>query len=145
TQRLMDTTSSLYVCLLLFTSWVDPSHQIIVFAKQGSTAILPCKLSDLSNQTLTVSWRTIKNKVFERTNNQTYQGKAHKGRVNIPEDELIKGNCSLVLKHVKLSDSARYYSYLMKADRNDPINTVQLSVEAEETPEKRRNERVATL
>ncbi|KAL6473504.1 hypothetical protein MHYP_G00170650 [Metynnis hypsauchen] len=42
-----------------------------------------------------------------------YQGEGYEGRVDVPEDHLLKGNCSLVLKNVRPEDAGVYESFLL--------------------------------
>lgn len=50
--------------------------------------------------------------VFERKGAQLYEGEGYKNRVDVPQDKLLKGNCSLVLKSVTLTDAGIYESFL---------------------------------
>ncbi|KAM9496701.1 CD276 antigen homolog [Clarias gariepinus] len=66
-----------------------------------------------------------------------YEGPGYEGRVDVPEDELHKGNCSLVLRNIRKSDEGIYNSYLLwrQVKRSAPsswslIHSVQLSVSA---------------
>lgn len=77
----------------------------------GSTAVLPCKLQSVDTETPYIRWRIDTETVFERLGKETYQDEGYEGRVDVPEEELRKGNCSLVLKHLKLTDTADYMSY----------------------------------
>ncbi|KAI4874135.1 hypothetical protein NFI96_015844 [Prochilodus magdalenae] len=71
----------------------DP--RIFMSARVGSSAVLPCDCLNVSGSSPHVEWRTISETVFEREGEETYQGEGFKGRVDIPEDKLLKGNCSL--------------------------------------------------
>uniref|UniRef100_A0A3B1ICG8 Immunoglobulin V-set domain-containing protein n=1 Tax=Astyanax mexicanus TaxID=7994 RepID=A0A3B1ICG8_ASTMX len=89
-----------------------------------------------SNQSLYIEWRTFSGTVFERRGKEHYEGDGYEGRVDIPEDKLKKGNCSLVLKEVKAEDAGVYESYLMvKREKRSLqskrvfIQSVELSVE----------------
>ncbi|XP_047675973.1 uncharacterized protein LOC125145774 isoform X3 [Tachysurus fulvidraco] len=64
-----------------------------------------------------------------RLDNDSYQGEGYEGRVDVPEDELRKGNCSLVMKNISVTDAGIYRSYLKRFTQS-----VELSVD--ETPEK---------
>ncbi|KAF5900495.1 uncharacterized protein DAT39_009781, partial [Clarias magur] len=74
---------------------------IQVSAAVGSTVVLSCVWRDLSIQTPHVEWTIGPDTVFERQGKVTFQGSGYEGRVDVPEDELLKGNCSLVLKNEK--------------------------------------------
>ncbi|KAI5100910.1 hypothetical protein C0J45_9896 [Silurus meridionalis] len=115
---------------------VDPisaDPHITVEAHVGSTALLPCTLSKVFSKTPHVLWHTDNKVVFERNIDGTYVGRGYEGRVDVPEDELRKGNCSLLLKDVRITDHAFYRSFElaeMKYYRKaTEINTVKLDVE----------------
>uniref|UniRef100_A0A3B1IWB8 Immunoglobulin V-set domain-containing protein n=1 Tax=Astyanax mexicanus TaxID=7994 RepID=A0A3B1IWB8_ASTMX len=92
--------------------------RLFMDVKVGRSAVLPCnwrtKLDDLANdQSPHIEWRTISKTVFERRGKEHYEGEGYKGRVDVPEDKLKKGNCSLVLNDVKAEDAGVYESYLL--------------------------------
>lgn len=95
--------------MLIFCSTDSPSvdSQISVSAGEGHTAVLPCELN-VTAQALHVSWRVDDEVVFERCGEETRQGSGYEGRVDVPEEELLKGNCSLVLKKVRNTDEGIY-------------------------------------
>ncbi|KAF5893099.1 programmed cell death 1 ligand 1-like, partial [Clarias magur] len=83
----------------------------LISARVGDTVILPCKASEVSNQTY-VYWETDSHDVFLRCGAFSLSGPGYEGRVDVPVDELHKGNCSLVLKNVSVTDAAVYRSYI---------------------------------
>ncbi|KAI5085787.1 hypothetical protein C0J45_23614, partial [Silurus meridionalis] len=85
-----------------------------VEAHVGSTALLPCHLSKVFTQTPHIKWRTDNEVVFERNIDGTYEGPGYEGRVDVSEDELRKGNCSLVLKDVRFTDHTFYKSFVVE-------------------------------
>ncbi|KAI5085790.1 hypothetical protein C0J45_23617, partial [Silurus meridionalis] len=99
-----------------------------VSAQVGSTAVLPCDWRHLSIQTPHVEWNTGCEIVFERLGKDPCKG--YEGRVDVPEEELLKGNCSLVLKNVSVTDETLYSSYILKTDTKKPVlvQKVKLSV-----------------
>ncbi|KAM9431971.1 uncharacterized protein Hap1MRO34_002877 isoform 1-T3 [Clarias gariepinus] len=106
-------------------------------AEVGSTAILPCHLSDVSSQPLHIIWRIKREIVFERKGKESYVGEGYEGRVEVPEDGLRNGNCSLRLNDVRSTDAAVYQSFLgMKRTKRAPsgvlhfIQSIELSVNA---------------
>ncbi|KAI5619921.1 hypothetical protein C0J50_20515 [Silurus asotus] len=116
---------------------VDPisaDPPITVEAHVGSTALLPCNLSKVFTQTSVIQWRADNEIVFERSFNGANVSKGYEGRVDVPEDELRKGNCSLVLKDVRITDHAFYKSFVLEhveatnTGKATKINTVQLDV-----------------
>ncbi|KAI5086196.1 hypothetical protein C0J45_1116, partial [Silurus meridionalis] len=97
---------------------------ITVEAHVGSTAHLPCHLSKDFTQTSVILWHAENKFVFERSFDDTREGPGYEGRVEVPEDELRKGNCSLVLKNIRFTDHAFYTSFvveLVEATNTDKI------------------------
>lgn len=103
----------------------------VVSARLGSTAVLPCEPSHASKPTVYVQWRTDSAVVFERTRRDSYQGERYKGRVDVPEKQLLEGNCSLVLKNVYINDAGVYYSYLVMKHRKRSVARFIQRVELE--------------
>ncbi|KAK3558086.1 hypothetical protein QTP86_009455 [Hemibagrus guttatus] len=135
--------SLLYIYILWVTACVDcnvsptdaAESLVTVSAPVGSTVILPCNLTEVFNKTPVILWKIKKNYlVFERSSNGTSSGSGYEGRVDIPVDELLKGNCSLVLKNVRITDDHLYRTFRMEhVDSTNPtevkeINRVSLSV-----------------
>lgn len=99
----------------------------------GSTVILPCELKTAGSEIPYIRWLINKETVFEREGEDRYQGEGYEGRVDVPEDELRKGNCSLVINHLKLTDEAVYTSYqtvrrTMRSADLKTVSRVKLSV-----------------
>ncbi|KAG9281433.1 hypothetical protein AMEX_G4274 [Astyanax mexicanus] len=110
----------LWALVLWFSTCTGPlsaQSRIFMSVGEGSSAVLPCdwrnKSINPSNQSLYIEWRTFSETVFERLGEEHYEGEGYEGRVDVPEDKLKKGNCSLVLKEVKAEDAGVYESYLL--------------------------------
>ncbi|XP_047675954.1 uncharacterized protein LOC125145772 [Tachysurus fulvidraco] len=104
------------LCITTFLSLLSAAD-IPVSGHVGSTAVLPCELQTVDTETPYIRWTIDTETVFERRGKETYEGEGYEGRVDVPEEELRKGNCSLVLKHLKLTDTADYMSYEMRGTR----------------------------
>lgn len=89
-----------------------PADSRTVSARVGSTAVLPCEWRNVAVQTQHVQWNTVSETVFERKGVELYEGEGYESRVDVPQDELLKGNCSLVLRDVRVADAGVYESYL---------------------------------
>ncbi|KAF5897265.1 ATP-binding cassette sub-family G member 2-like, partial [Clarias magur] len=85
--------------------------EISVSGPVGSTAVLPCELTSVDTHTLYIRWNTEAESVFERVGVDKYQGEGYEGRVDVPVEELRKGNCSLVLHNLTPTDTGVYSSY----------------------------------
>ncbi|XP_046715605.1 butyrophilin subfamily 1 member A1-like isoform X1 [Silurus meridionalis] len=130
------TLFSIYIiCLAACVDSIIADTHIRVSARIGSTVLLPCKMSKVFTQTPLVRWRTEDEFVFERSIDGTSAGPEYEGRVDVPVDELLKGNCSLVLKDVRITDDDVYKSFVVEhMDSSNPeiwheINRVELSVD----------------
>ncbi|XP_047675972.1 programmed cell death 1 ligand 1-like isoform X2 [Tachysurus fulvidraco] len=111
----------------LLTSWfANCAVPQNISAREGFTVVLPCKFKVMSLQRLYVGWRTDQKVVFMRLDNDSYQGEGYEGRVDVPEDELRKGNCSLVMKNISVTDAGIYRSYLKRFTQS-----VELSVDGD--------------
>ncbi|XP_047675896.1 uncharacterized protein LOC113651470 isoform X2 [Tachysurus fulvidraco] len=105
-------------------------YALQISAPVGSTVVLPCDWSHLSIKTIDVGWFIDSETVFERKGKDSYQGEGYEGRVDVPEDELLKGNCSLVMKNISVSDTGIYSSSMLITDTQEPVlvQKVKLSV-----------------
>ncbi|XP_034163361.2 CD276 antigen homolog [Pangasianodon hypophthalmus] len=128
---------SMCVCLLSAESEITVSGQV------GSTAVLPCELQRVGTETPYIRWRIESEIVFERSGEESDQGEGYEDRVDVPEEELRKGNCSLVLRNLSLTDAGVYTSYQIvrhtersAIPKTEEISRVNLSV-YEKPPEKR--------
>ncbi|XP_066525505.1 butyrophilin-like protein 1 [Hoplias malabaricus] len=114
-------SSYLPVFILSFTTCtgsVSAQLQISINTTVGSSAILPCDWRNISSpqsssESPHVEWRIFSGTVFERSGEELYQSEAYKGRVDVPKDQLMNGNCSLVLNDVRAEDAGVYESYLV--------------------------------
>ncbi|XP_053541811.1 uncharacterized protein LOC108274794 isoform X7 [Ictalurus punctatus] len=120
-------TSFYSICIVLGTVCVNPLSAVPEFTVSGhvgSTAVLPCKMKSEVNGTLYIKWEIGSETVFERVGEETYQGEGYEGRVDVPEEELRKGNCALVLRNLTPTDAALYWNAKI-------VNRTKGSVETE--------------
>ncbi|KAG7324642.1 hypothetical protein KOW79_012658 [Hemibagrus wyckioides] len=119
----MDSVNFLFIYITWLITSVDSQ---VISARVGSTVVLPCDLSGLPKPSMYIQWRTDFDVVFERSRRESYQGERYKGRVNVPEEHLFKGNCSLVLRNVEFNDAGVYYTYLfMKRSKRSIARFIQ--------------------
>ncbi|KAI5615865.1 hypothetical protein C0J50_10725, partial [Silurus asotus] len=133
----MDTRSSFSSICMLWISVCVGLHSgesvISVSGDLGSTAVLPCELKSVETETLNIRWRNEDEIVFERKGTETYQGEGYEDRVDVPEEELHKRNCSLVLCNLTPNDSGLYTSVQIvrrfrRSAYSEEISHVSLSV-----------------
>ncbi|MCI4381435.1 hypothetical protein PGIGA_G00251560 [Pangasianodon gigas] len=121
-------TSVFSICIVLGSmcvSLLSAEAEITVSGQVGSTAVLPCELQSVGTETPHIRWRIKSKIVFERLGEDTYQAEGYEGRVDVPEEELRKGNCSLVLHNLTLTDEDVYTSYqtVRRTKRSDAVKT----------------------
>ncbi|KAG9281426.1 hypothetical protein AMEX_G4263 [Astyanax mexicanus] len=124
--------------------------RVFMTARVGSSVVLPCEWKDTLSPSPHIEWRTFTETVFERLGEEHYEGEGYEGRVDVPEDKLKKGNCSLELKNVNAEDAGVYESHLVVnrvkralSSKRVFVQSVELSVD--ESPEDRSFQRfVAT-
>ncbi|XP_053497325.1 uncharacterized protein LOC128618009 isoform X2 [Ictalurus furcatus] len=144
-------TSFYSICIVLGTVCVNPLSAVPEFTVSGhvgSTAVLPCELQTEVTGTPHIKWSIESETVFERVSEETYQGKGYEGRVDVPEEELRKGNCSLVLRNLTPTDAAVYWSYKIVSHTKRSVETetvesrVYLSVEGKQKEERKAEKEV---
>ncbi|XP_073714021.1 butyrophilin subfamily 1 member A1-like [Misgurnus anguillicaudatus] len=114
---------------------VDP-----LFIVSGEDVILPCSLKpNISAVNMRVEWfrLDLKDSVVhlyeDHEDKNTNQLQSYRGRTEVFKDELQKGNTSLKLSRVKVSDEGLYKCFIEYKSWSDDL-TVDLSVEAVGSP-----------
>ncbi|TRY94675.1 hypothetical protein DNTS_021579, partial [Danionella cerebrum] len=93
-------------------------------SKVGLPAVLPCTVaSHLESEHLMphIQWQTLSDSVIERMGQELFQGEAYRGRADVPEEMLLRGNCSLFLQDVRFSDAGVYEGYLVVGDSSRAV------------------------
>ncbi|XP_017581236.2 uncharacterized protein LOC108444532 isoform X1 [Pygocentrus nattereri] len=132
---LIMTTVLLILLLTCCAGSLSAQSRIYISVKAGSSAVLPC---DWRNKTQSsgerphIEWRTPSETVFERQGGDQYEGEGYEHRVDVPEDKLLGGDCSLVLKDVRLNDSGPYESYLLERQMRRSLRSKQVFIQAVE-------------
>ncbi|KAL7868503.1 hypothetical protein SRHO_G00098870 [Serrasalmus rhombeus] len=107
-----------FLSLATWAGSISAQSTVFMSATVSSSAVLPCDWRNIAttesaSQTLHVEWRTFAGTVFERRGPDWYQGEGYEDRVDVPEDHLLKGDCSLELKNIKSQDAGVYDSFLL--------------------------------
>ena len=83
----------------------------------GTQAVLPCswkgRLAGAAPSACHVIWATPDATVFEMSGEQRWEAEEFQGRVEVPEERLESGDCSLIIRDVQIADSGRYESFML--------------------------------
>ncbi|KAL6473513.1 hypothetical protein MHYP_G00170740 [Metynnis hypsauchen] len=123
-----------FLSLATWAGSVSAQSTVFTSATVGSSAVLPCDWRNIAttesaSQTPHVVWRTFAGTVCERRGGELFQGEGYEDRVDVPEDNLLKGNCSLELKNVRPEDAGLYESFLVVRRMKRSLNSKQLLVQ----------------
>ncbi|XP_031734722.1 uncharacterized protein LOC116400800 [Anarrhichthys ocellatus] len=100
----------------LVDSSSSSSRLLSVTSKVGNRAVLPCSWKQrlqLTPSACHVQWATPADTVFEMNGNDKWEAEEFEGRVEVPEEKLGSGNCSLIINDVQIGDSGRYESFMV--------------------------------
>ncbi|XP_072562045.1 uncharacterized protein [Paramormyrops kingsleyae] len=79
-----------------------------------------------------LQWQTPEETVFEQKGSITFQGIGYEGRVEMLQDMLFEGDCSLKLREARFTDAGLYESFLITEHKRRMmrsfIKSVQLTV-----------------
>ncbi|XP_036420001.1 versican core protein-like [Colossoma macropomum] len=129
---------------------VAAQSTVFMSATVGSSAVLPCDwrskaTTESASQSLHVLWVTFAVTVFERRGGELYQGEGYEDCVDVPEDHLLKGDCSLELKNVRPEDEGVYESFLVVREMKGALSSKRVLVQSvelsvEDVPEESHSE-----
>ncbi|XP_072561865.1 uncharacterized protein [Paramormyrops kingsleyae] len=120
----------------MIASWSVPMS---VLVQVGDIATLPCNWTTQRGMTRSLSvnnphlqWQTPEETVFEQKGSITFQGIGYEGRVEMLQDMLFEGDCSLKLREARFTDAGLYESFLITEHKRRMmrsfIKSVQLTV-----------------
>lgn len=93
------------------------THLQSVITSVGNQAVLPCswkpRLGEETPHTCHIQWATPADTVFELLGEQKWQAAEFKGRVEVLEEKLGSGDCSLIISDVQIKDAGRYESFMV--------------------------------
>lgn len=99
------------------SSLSSSTHFRFVTSKVGNQAVLPCswkqRLGDVAPPACHIQWTTPADTVFEQRGGQRWQAEEFEGRVEVPEEKLGSGDCSLIISDVQMRDTGRYESFML--------------------------------
>uniref|UniRef100_A0A7N8WJ84 Galectin 17 n=1 Tax=Mastacembelus armatus TaxID=205130 RepID=A0A7N8WJ84_9TELE len=88
-----------------------------ITSRVGDKAVLPCRwktvLENVPLQDFHIQWMIPGSLVFEQQGQQMWQAGDFEGRVEVPEQRLEDGDCSLIISDVQISDTGRYESFMV--------------------------------
>ncbi|KAJ4927965.1 hypothetical protein JOQ06_015765 [Pogonophryne albipinna] len=105
--------------------------------KVGNQAVLPCswkqRLGEVAPSTCYIQWTSPADTVFELQGEKKWQADEFQGRMEVTEEKLKSGDCSLVISDVQIGDTGRYESFMLvdgvrSAKTKVFIQSVKLSV-----------------
>ncbi|KAF6719118.1 hypothetical protein FQA47_010510 [Oryzias melastigma] len=100
-------------------SFARPSavYPVTVVSTVGSEVVLPCcwksQLDEASISAHHIQWVAPPNTVFEQRGEEKWQAKEFGGRLQVLEEKLGSGDCSLVIKDVQIRDTGKYESFMV--------------------------------
>ncbi|XP_074542160.1 uncharacterized protein LOC141802527 [Halichoeres trimaculatus] len=108
----------------------------------GHDVVLPCswkpRLGEVDLPACHVQWMNPSETVYERLGEQKFEAEGFEGRVEVPEDKLGSGDCSLTIRDVQIMDTGRYESFMVVEGVREThtkvfIQSVRLSVKDHES------------
>lgn len=131
---------NMHFCLTLIAKLyhlVGPTDPLFIVA--GDDGILPCYIKpDTSAVNMRVEWFRLDQQnsvvyLYEaHENRSTEQSQSYRGRTTLFQPELQKGNASLRLSRVQLTDNGTYKCFIQSESWYDDI-TVDVIVEGEQS------------
>uniref|UniRef100_A0A671N4W8 Galectin 17 n=1 Tax=Sinocyclocheilus anshuiensis TaxID=1608454 RepID=A0A671N4W8_9TELE len=106
-------SNNVYLIKLVSIGSSPLSVVVHTLSRVGLPAVLPCSVASHLDHRPHIQWQTISDSVFERMGQEQFQGEAYRDRADVPEELLVRGNCSLFLQDVRFSDAGIYESYLV--------------------------------
>nr|XP_015201579.1 PREDICTED: butyrophilin subfamily 3 member A2-like [Lepisosteus oculatus] len=132
-ERVTTSDKGIYTCHVSSGDWYDElSMQLLVTstfklivpsepvaASVASDVVLPCQLSpEMSAAAMDVRWyrENFENLVFLYKEGKETEGSGYRGRVRLFKQEMERGNVSLLLQNVRISDQGSYTCHVSSAE-----------------------------
>uniref|UniRef100_A0A3P9M795 Immunoglobulin V-set domain-containing protein n=1 Tax=Oryzias latipes TaxID=8090 RepID=A0A3P9M795_ORYLA len=104
-------------CLVNSLALPSPVYPVTVVSTVGSEVVLPCcwksQLDEAANSIHHIQWVMPPYTVFEQRGEEKWQALEFGGRLQILEERLGSGDCSLVIKDVQIRDTGKYESFMV--------------------------------
>ncbi|XP_029369673.1 uncharacterized protein LOC115050766 [Echeneis naucrates] len=101
---------------LIESSSLGSASPLLISSTVGNQAVLPCswrKRLESMTSTCYVQWARVTGTVFERRGSDKWEADAFENRLEVPEETLRSGNCSLIIKDVQIGDTGTYESFMV--------------------------------
>lgn len=114
----------------LFILHPDSSALPSIVSMAGDQVVLPCSwkthLGELAAPDCHIVWSTLADAVFEQRGEDRWEADEFRGRLEVPEERLRSGNCSLTIRDVQIADTGRYQSFMVVNDARSKKTRVSL-------------------
>lgn len=119
---------------------LSSTPHLSITSKVGNEAMLPCswkpRLGDTALSACHVQWTNPMDTVFEQRGELRWQAEEFTGRVEVNEEKLGSGDCSLIIRDVQIGDTGSYDSFMLVDGARSKksrvfIQSVRLSVTGE--------------
>ncbi|KAF7210767.1 galectin 17 [Nothobranchius furzeri] len=88
-----------------------------IFAMVGNEAKLPCSWKSHQDAATPspchIQWVSPPHTVFEQDGEDKWQAEEFEGRLEVPQEKLGLGDCSLIIKDVQIVDTGKYESFMI--------------------------------
>ncbi|KAM3596083.1 uncharacterized protein V6R79_007876 [Siganus canaliculatus] len=102
---------------LVDSSSLSSTGLVAISSRVGKQVVLPCswksRLGSEAPPVCHVEWATPLDTVFELRGEQKWEAEEFQGRVEVPEEKLGSGDCSLIITDVQIRDTGRYESFMV--------------------------------
>ncbi|XP_037831637.1 galectin 17 isoform X2 [Kryptolebias marmoratus] len=124
-------------CLVDDSALPSGALPLSIMSTVGSQAVLPCSWKSsqagAGPSDCHVQWVSTPVTVFERHGEDRWQAEEYRGRLEVPQEKLGSGDCSLIINDVQIEDTGRYESFVVVDDARSkkvrvPVQSVKLIV-----------------
>ncbi|CAG5888321.1 galectin 17 [Menidia menidia] len=92
-----------------------PSQSIM--SKVGNQVVLPCSwksnLGEVASSACHIQWVAPPKTILEQRGEERWQAGRFMGRLEVPQEKLESGDCSLIINDVQIEDTGKYESFVV--------------------------------